>query len=313
MYTDPQKREAFRERLHHLLHEGRGKSGHAFSFALISLIILSIAILPLEFSSVSRGYSNFFVILEAIITGIFTVEYMLRVYAAPKRLRYVFSFYGLVDLFAILPFYLGLIGSQFLRILRVIRMIRIGHIQAAATSDSDVETEKSIGIVHGVEGVEHIVSHHAMYLLIGCIPPIVAVSISLAILLIFPVNAITVAVVTLFLIFALLFLWKAWLDYSYDVIYITTQRLLFQNQHILGRSVNQVNYHAITNVKPSYTGIFSYLFGYGSIMIETAADQLGHFGLDMVREHEKAAHLIMQKCFAARSPAAEQDPSTSSG
>lgn len=300
MYADAQKRDDFRLTLRSVLHDGRGAAGHAFHFVLMTLILLSLALLPLELTTYFKRYHDQLTIIEGVMTAFFTVEYGLRIYSAKSRWRYVFSFFGLIDLFAILPFYLGFFGLQSLRALRLIRLIRIGHMNAAATSEHDDVMERSVGLVHGVEGVEYIVCHHPVYMVISCLPPLVAMTLSIGTLLLFPFNAITVAVTSVLALFTLIFLWKAWLDYSYDVIYITTHRLLFQNQHLLGRSVNQVNYHAITNVKPSYTGVFSYLMGYGSIMIETAADQLGHFGMDMVKGHEKAAHLIMQKCFAAQ-------------
>lgn len=303
MYFDHQKNEAFRKQLFDVLHENRGGLGHAFAFVLIVLILLSIALLPMELLEQFRAYHNTILIIEGILTGLFTVEYILRVYSAPKRWRYVFSIFGIIDLLAVLPFYFGLIGLQSLRAVRIIRLLRIGHIHAAASSEKDDVMEYSVGLIHGEEKVEYIVTHHAMFLFLGSLPSLIALTFSFGMLLIFPITAITAALGVTMLVFALILLWKAWLDYSYDVIYITTRRLLFQNQHLLGRSVNQVNYHAITNVKPAYTGILSYLFGYGSIMIETAADQLGHFGLEMVRGHEKAAHLIMQKCFVAKAPA----------
>ena len=61
---------------------------------------------------------------EIVIVGLFTVEYALRIMTAPSRIRYVFSFYGIVDLAAILPFYLTL-GGVDLRVLRALQLFRI--------------------------------------------------------------------------------------------------------------------------------------------------------------------------------------------
>ncbi len=293
-----EERDALRKQLWNVMHHGRGHTGHAFNFILVLFILISLAILPLEFLPTFSRFHGALSIIEIITTSVFTLEYCLRIYAAPARLRYAFSAFGIIDLLSILPFYLGFLGTQYLRALRLIRLLRLGEIEAAAAEDEEQVMEEGIGLISGEENVEYIVTHHAIFLLFGCLPPIIATTAALVLLFLLPPGPIGLTVsITLFL-FALLFLWKAWLDFSYDVIFITSQRMIFQNQHILGRSINQVNYRAITNVKPYYPGIVSYLIGYGSLVIETAAgDQPGRMELHVVRDHEKAAHHIMHKCF----------------
>ncbi|MDO8649620.1 MAG: ion transporter [Candidatus Peregrinibacteria bacterium] len=286
----------FREKLWNVIHNGKGQTGHAFNLLLIVLIILSIAILPLELIPTLSEYHGMLTILEIITTIAFTIEYILRIYAAPRRLRYIFSFYGFVDLFSILPFYFAFFGTQYIRALRLIRLVKIGEIEAAAAEEEDETMEHAVGLADN-EQVEYIVTHHPLYLFFGCIPPVLACSAGLTVLLTFPYHPVSLSISGVLFFFALIFLWKAWLDFSYDVLYITSQRLISQNQHILGRSINQVNYHAITNVKPFYPSMVSYLLGYGSIVIETPSAAVGHIELSTVREHEKAAHIIMHKCF----------------
>ena len=60
---------------------------------------------------------------ELVVVILFTIEYGLRIVTAPKRARYIFSFYGLIDLIAVLPFYLSL-GAD-LRAIRVLRVFRV--------------------------------------------------------------------------------------------------------------------------------------------------------------------------------------------
>ncbi|SHE20652.1 ion transporter [methanotrophic endosymbiont of Bathymodiolus puteoserpentis (Logatchev)] len=62
-------------------------------------------------------------ISEAVLIGIFSVEYLLRLYVADKKIGFVFSFFGLIDLLAILPFYLS-VGLD-LRSIRVFRLLRL--------------------------------------------------------------------------------------------------------------------------------------------------------------------------------------------
>lgn len=290
-------RQLFRERLWHVLHHGHGLTGHALNFVILTLILISLAILPLEFLPAFTRYHRTLAAIEIMTTSVFSVEYLLRVWSAPSRLRYIFSFFGIVDLLSILPFYLGFLGTQYVRVLRLVRLLRLGEIEAAAAADEEDVMEQGVGLVEG-EQIEHVITHHPVHLLFSCIPPLLATTAALGILFLFPPTPVALSASATIFLFALLFLWKAWLDYSYDVIYLTSRRIVFQNQHILGRSINQVNYHAITNVKPYYPSIVSYLLGYGSLNIDTAAgDTPGHMELHIVRKHEKAAHLIMSKCM----------------
>lgn len=276
-----------------ILHHGHGHTGHAYNFLLILFILLSLGILPLEFLPALSPYHGILTTIEVLTTACFTVDYALHLYAAPRRWRYVFSFFGIVDLFSILPFYLGFFGTQYLRALRLVRLLRIGEIEAAAGEDEHETMQEQIGLVSG-ERVEYVVTRHPVLLFLSCIPSLLATTAALAILFTFPGDPIGIAVAVTLFLFALVFLWKGWLDFGYDVIYVTTHRLIFVNQHILGRSINQVHYHSITNVKPSYPSVFSFLLRYGTIVVDTPAAETGHIELTTVRDHEKAAHIIMQ-------------------
>ena len=74
-----------------------------------------------------------------------------------------------------------------------------------------------------------------------------------------------------------------------------------------------MNYHTITNVKPYYPSIISYILRYGDLVVETPAAEQGHVALRCVYRHEHAAHIIMRKCFDAhvtpKGPFNPPDPS----
>ena len=89
------------------------------SLILVSLITFSIETLP-DNSETTRYLLN---TAEAVLVGIFSVEYFLRLYVSDKKLGFVFSFFGLIDLVAILPFYLS-VGLD-LRSIRVFRLLRL--------------------------------------------------------------------------------------------------------------------------------------------------------------------------------------------
>jgi hypothetical protein len=305
-----QERLPLRQQLWTVIHHGRGLTGHAFNFLLVIVILLSLSIIPLEFLPAISTYHRTLIGIEIVTTAFFTLDYILRIYAAPERMKYVFSFYGIVDLLSILPFYLGFLGTQYIRafnLLRVIRLVRFGEIDAAAESDELAVMKDGVGLLEG-EQVEYVVSRHPIHLFFGSLGPLASITAALAILIFFPPHPATFSVAGTVFLFAMLLLWRAWLDFSYDVIYVTTYRLIFQNQHLVGRSINQVNYHGITNVKPYYPSILSYLIGYGSIKVETAADLPGQIELTTVRNHERAAHKIMQKCFEQGGSQPSQSP-----
>ena len=145
------------------------------------------------------------------------------------------------------------------------------------------------------EHIAYVATKHPLVLLLGCVPCIIFVTAAFGTFIATGEDPIGVAVGVALLLFAFVLFWRSWLDYSYDVIYVTNMRLIFQNQHLLGRSANQVGYGSITNVKPQYAGVLSYLFRYGTLIIDTAAESPGQIGMHMVRNHEKAAHAIMRQ------------------
>lgn len=293
-----EKRRIMRMHLWGILHDGKGRIGKIFNFGLIILILISVALIPLEFIPGFRHFDEYVHILEAVIVSLFTVEYLLRIYAAPHRIAYIFSFFGIIDLLSIMPFYAGIFGTEYIRIVRFIRLLKIAEIEASAQQDDVSTMQKDIGLMDGEE-VQRVITKSPIVLILGMIPSFVSLTFGLGIILTFQGYVAISIGVSLFL-FSLTFLWKTWLDYSYDVIYLTNYRLIFQNQHLLGRSINQVNYISITNVKPYYPNPLSYVLRYGSLVIDTAAENPGQIGLHTVRKHEQAAHMIMEKCFAAQ-------------
>ena len=80
--------------------------------------------------SISKRFDALFTALEWAFTIIFTIEYVARLYCAPQRLKYAFSFYGLIDLLSVVPTYLALLFPELhslldIRVLRLIRVFRI--------------------------------------------------------------------------------------------------------------------------------------------------------------------------------------------
>lgn len=109
----------------------RDAGGRRFDLALIFAILLSIGVLFLDsMSSVRAHIGGALYLLEWIFTLLFTLEYGLRIYCAQNRLAYMRSFYGLIDVLAVLPAYLAVFipGLSFLLMVRLLRVLRIFRI-----------------------------------------------------------------------------------------------------------------------------------------------------------------------------------------
>jgi voltage-gated potassium channel len=120
--------EGWRQKLYVIIFESDTVAGRRFDTTLLWIILLSLVIVVIDsIESVHRQYADLFALIEWGLTIIFAAEYLLRLYCSPRPLRYAFSFYGLVDLLAIVPGILAIYYSdaQYLMIVRVIRMLRI--------------------------------------------------------------------------------------------------------------------------------------------------------------------------------------------
>jgi voltage-gated potassium channel len=121
-------RRGWRNRLHTVIFEADTPAGRAFDVVLIVCILASVATVMLEsVASVRARYRATLDALEWGFTALFTVEYLLRLLAVRRPLRYATSFYGLIDLLAVLPTYLSLFvpGAESLIAVRVLRLLRV--------------------------------------------------------------------------------------------------------------------------------------------------------------------------------------------
>ena len=119
---------SFKKRLGDIIFEHNTRESYAFDVVLLIAIALSIVLIMLEsVASVRLEYGQSLRLLEWVFTIFFTVEYIARVYTAKDRRKYLFSFFGIVDLLAILPTYLSLFieGPQYFIMIRALRLLRI--------------------------------------------------------------------------------------------------------------------------------------------------------------------------------------------
>lgn len=109
---------------------------HPWHFLLSDFLaivtIISILAIVLETMPQLSAWSTWFLVIEWVTVVIFSVEYIWRLSAAKQKLKYIFSWFGLVDLIAILPTYFGLGNLTFLKSARVVRLMRLLRIMRVA-------------------------------------------------------------------------------------------------------------------------------------------------------------------------------------
>ena len=114
--------------LYRIVYRDDTRAGRVFDLALIAAILFSVAVVMLDtVESFNGPWGDLFAVIEWVVTGLFTLEYVARLYCVRYRMRYVRSFYGVVDLLSILPAYISLFlpGAEYLLVIRVLRILRI--------------------------------------------------------------------------------------------------------------------------------------------------------------------------------------------
>ena len=117
-----------RARLHEIIFEADTRAGRFFDLALIWSILASVLAVMLDsVATVRADYGEVLGRIEWFFTILFSIEYLLRLWCIGKPLKYATSFFGVVDLLAILPTFLSLVfpGSRYLIVIRILRVLRI--------------------------------------------------------------------------------------------------------------------------------------------------------------------------------------------
>ena len=129
-------RSRWRARLHEIIFEADTAAGRAFDIGLLVSILVSVLAVMLEsVTAIRREYGGVLRAVEWAITAVFTVEYVLRLMAVDRPWRYARSFFGVIDLLAVVPTYLTLVLPQAqplivvraIRLLRVFRILKLAH------------------------------------------------------------------------------------------------------------------------------------------------------------------------------------------
>jgi voltage-gated potassium channel len=164
--------------VHRIIFEADTPAGKLFDVLLISVIVASVGAVCLE--SVTAIRAEHGALLRAVewtFTALFTVEYVLRLWSVRQPLRYATSFFGLVDLLAILPTYLSVFlpGTQSLLVIRALRLLRIFRVfkLASFVIEADVlvsalrSSARKVGVFVGTVLILVLILGAAMYLIEG--------------------------------------------------------------------------------------------------------------------------------------------------
>jgi voltage-gated potassium channel len=134
---------AWKHRLYSIIFESETREGKIFDVALLILIGVSIIVVMLEsVDSIFAAHGDLMRSLEWACTVLFTVEYAARLLCVRRPLRYAWSFYGIIDLFAFLPSYINLFlpTAKFLTMVRALRLLRIFRILKLSAFMEESET-----------------------------------------------------------------------------------------------------------------------------------------------------------------------------
>lgn len=169
---------AWRTRWHEIIFEADTPAGKRFDLALLALILVSVLAVCLEsVRAIRETYGPALRVVEWALTVLFTIEYVARLLTVRQPLRYLVSFYSLVDLLAILPTYLSALvpGSQSLlviralRLLRVFRILKLAHFvgEARLLSAAMRASARKIIVFLGVVATTVLIAGALMYLVEG--------------------------------------------------------------------------------------------------------------------------------------------------
>ena len=128
-FSDKNKLKSdWRVKLHEIIFEADTRVGKLFDIILIISIVVSVIIVMIDnVAVVNKKYGDSLFILEWIFTILFTIEYFLRLFTVGRPIKYATSFFGVVDLLAILPTYFSVLfpGSQYFLVIRIFRLLRV--------------------------------------------------------------------------------------------------------------------------------------------------------------------------------------------
>lgn len=277
---------------------GKTLLSRLINFVVILFIFFSISILPLFFIYTHGEELEMLLTIEKIIVTVFIIEFSLRIILAKKPHRYIFSRWGLINFLSIIPFFLYRFGITenfptallFLRTLRLLEFVKFPKLEEM--EQKELRQYEHFNILEG-EKLLKVVQKHPIIFLLALALPLFLTSLGVIVIVFFNFNIWALVVGSLFLILSCVFYIKIWLDYRYDVLFITDIRIIVQERELFGTVSDKINYESISVIIPNTQGLFKMIFGFGHITIRTPSDATDiHFTYSP--NVKEIAHLISQ-------------------
>ena len=276
------KNNAFWRYCNKTLQYNTDQSSVIFDGFIAILIIISASISPLFFFDQFKDITPELQTIQYFIAIVFFIEYILRLWSSDSRFLYIISLSGIIDILAIGPFilqYYNIINIS-LWILILVQVIRIIKLFFIYKNERDV-TANNIEIIESHGDFEKgdneimlgIIYKHAIMFFLSLFPIFIFTTSAVFILAIFKLQIFSLAIAIFFLIIASLIFAKNWVDFHYDVIYITDKRLVIQDSHIFGSEQQTIPLAAIKEIHPNTYGITNFLLNSGTLEIDSGATE----------------------------------------
>lgn len=134
---------SFRQRIGFYLEDIETPIGKIINLAITGLVLLSSAIFVMETYPLPEQVRSRLQLIDTVLLWIFAAEYLIRLWCAKKTIQYFFSLYAIIDLLAILPFFVGAFDIQFIRVCRWFRILRLIRFLEGKTIVGYISSEDS--------------------------------------------------------------------------------------------------------------------------------------------------------------------------
>jgi len=291
--SKPKLKTGFRQFLRNNIFEGHNASCKIIEVLLLILILASVVCVIFEtVPSVNVKYHDYLVLFEWIFTILFTIEYLFRAISAENPAKYIFSFFGFIDLISVLPLYISIVfkGEQVLQIVRILRLIRIfARLLRVSHQINDV-SHSFLHLRHHLMQNEAVLSFfrpsRKKRLLSYILIIVLMTASTLDIVFNFTPNSVLFNI-PVFLFFSLVvllfsFIWLLKMEYIiWSERYMITNERIFFSKGIFHETFKSKNYQYITDISLHQTFVDK-IFDTGDLIIHTAGgegDELHIFGI----------------------------------
>ncbi|PSB03521.1 ion transporter [Merismopedia glauca] len=117
--------ESFRKKVAFYLEDIETPIGRTINLLITSLVLLSSGIFVAETYPIPEYVRLDFEVIDFTILVLFAYEYIIRLWCADRKIKFIFSIYSIIDLLALVPYFLGLVNVSYLRIFRWFRILRL--------------------------------------------------------------------------------------------------------------------------------------------------------------------------------------------